>query len=672
MSRLFGMASLVRVGLVSAALAAVLAIGATAALAAPSNPMSKVAQGVNPASLPGSSVFGDTPPDTPETVSFVLKAQNLSQLESSVLGGLKQYLTVDQFAATYGQNPATISALENYLARFGIATQAYPDSLVVVANGTAGEFDRALGVQQHQYHVPAFKARGGLRGVPPQTVHASPQSPELPTPLAKAVLAIFGLANYQSMASQAVHTNSKVVRPQAGSKSSCVALTGLPNACNTPADFASDYGLNGLYRPGAQGQGQTLAIVTFAALDPGAPQHFWKQIAGLTPSDRTLTVQDVDGGPGAPSDDSGSGETDLDVEQSGALAPDANVVVYQAPNTDPGAFDALFTAASQNVASSVSMSWGESETVISAGIASGSEDPAFEAATDEVFLEMAAQGQSAFMTSGDEAAYDDYDELGTSALSVDNPGDSPYVTTSGGTTLPFSGTVTGPDGTAPLVVPAQRIWGWDYTWAPTAQVQGEPLMKIATDPANGVVGSGGGFSLFEGQPPYQQGVAGTSSFTAVPYFTPTKIKNVGGISAPTAFKFNPTPPTITGTGSARAVPDMSANADPNSGYLLYEPSFKAINEPVLQGGWGGTSFVAPQFNGSAAVIDSFVGHRLGLWNPSIYSFATGSSSPFTPLDQSGTSNDNLYFSGTPGSLYNPGAGLGYPDLTRLGRDFAAQ
>jgi uncharacterized membrane protein len=64
-SRLYGMASLVRVGLVRAALAAVLAVGATAALAAPSDPMSKVAQGVNPASLPGSSVFGDTPPDTP-------------------------------------------------------------------------------------------------------------------------------------------------------------------------------------------------------------------------------------------------------------------------------------------------------------------------------------------------------------------------------------------------------------------------------------------------------------------------------------------------------------------------------------------------------------------------------------------------------------------------------
>ncbi len=436
MSRMFGPFSLPRMALATI-VAAALMVGATSALASAPNPMTKVPQGVNPAKLPGSSVFGDTPANTPETVSFVLKAQNLPQLQGSVMSGLKQYLTVHQFAATYGQGPGTISALENYLARFGIATQAYADNLNVVANGTAGEFDRALDVTQQQFQTG--DGRGGLRGVPAQTVHGSAQSPELPASLAQAVLAIFGLTNYQSMSSQTVHTNSTVVRPQAGSKQSCIALTGLPKACNTPADFASDYGLNGLYKNGAAGQGQTLGIVTFAALNPGAPQHFWKQIAGLTPSGRTLTVQDVDGGPGAPSDDSGSGETDLDVEQSGALAPDANVIVYQAPNTDPGSFDALFTAASQNAASTISMSWGESETVITSGIASGTEDPAFEAATDEAFLEMAAQGQSAFVTSGDEAAYDDYDELGTTALTVDNPGDSPYVITSGGTTLPFSG-----------------------------------------------------------------------------------------------------------------------------------------------------------------------------------------------------------------------------------------
>ena len=62
----------------------------------------------------------------------------------------------------------------------------------------------------------------------------------------------------------------------------------------------------------------------------------------------------LDGGPGAPSDAAGSGETDLDVEQSGGIAPDANVIVYQAPNTDNGFADGFFQAASQNIAGSVS------------------------------------------------------------------------------------------------------------------------------------------------------------------------------------------------------------------------------------------------------------------------------------------------------------------------------
>jgi kumamolisin len=91
---------------------------------------------------------------------------------------------------------------------------------------------------------------------------------------------------------------------------------------------------------------------------------------------------------------------------------------------------------------------------------------------------------------------------------------------------------------------------------------------------------------------------------------------------------------------------------------------------VLQGGWGGTSFSAPQLNGSTAVIDSFARHRVGLWNPSIYSFASGASSPFTPLQESGTGSDNLFCTGNPGQLFSPANGLGLPDMSQLAADFA--
>ncbi len=103
------------------------------------------------------------------------------------------------------------------------------------------------------------------------------------------------------------------------------------------------------------------------------------------------------------------------------------------------------------------------------------------------------------------------------------------------------------------------------------------------------------------------------------------------------------------------MPDISADADPYTGYLLYFSK----QSPKLEAGWGGTSFVAPQLNGSAAVIDSYLRHRTGFWNPAIYRFATTSWTPFTPLDTVGSSNDNLYYSGNgKGSVYNPGDGAG--------------
>ncbi len=121
---------------------------------------------------------------------------------------------------------------------------------------------------------------------------------------------------------------------------------------------------------------------------------------------------------------------------------------------------------------------------------------------------------------------------------------------------------------------------------------------------------------------------------------------------------------------SRALPDLSADADPFSGYLAYGPA-TTTTAMGLGGGWGGTSFVGPQLNGATAVIESVLHHRVGFWNPSIYSFAKQKSSPFTTLDQSGTQNDNLFYTGTPGTVYNPASGLGVPNLAALASDFGA-
>jgi subtilase family serine protease len=324
------------------------------------------------------------------------------------------------------------------------------------------------------------------------------------------------------------------------------------------------------------------------------------------------------------------------------------------------------TAASQDVAGSVSTGWGSSETALRSSVATGSESPGFQAAFDETFLEMAVQGQSTFVATGDSGAYLASEDMQTTNLAVGSPADSPFTTAAGGTTLPWSATVSGPAGSALVDVPAQRTWGWDYLWPAIATVTGVPEATAAEE---AIGGGTGGYSTLEPKPSYQQGTAGTSFFSAVPYLVPTGYQEVGGLLLPTQWNFNATPPVIHGLGLGRAVPDLSTDADPETGFLVYVPSFNAAGEPALQGGYGGTSFVAPDLSGSTAVIDSLLGRRVGLWNPVIYSLANQSGSPFTPLDQSGTGSDNLFYTGTPGTVYNPGSGLGYPDLSALASDF---
>jgi kumamolisin len=650
---------LLGVGVIAAPL--VSASGAAAASSPGPNTPTQVPAGITAADLPGTQVFGDTPPDTPVTVSFVLKLRGMQVLGAQVEAGWRTgYLSVSQFAARYGQRASNVNALTSYLAGFGIKTDVYPNNLVVVANGTAGDFNSALTITEKNASVPQQGSAGAPGFVRAQHVYTNTQPPLLPYRLASFVTAILGLTNYGPYATD-IAKPSAYDKPQAASSVNCVADFGLTNGCHLPSDFAKMYNLNPLYAKG-NGTGQTVGIVTLAAVDPGppgytyAPDYFWANISNTTRTG-SLVVDNVDGGSGPPSAASGSDETDLDIEQSGALAPGANVISYQAPNTDYGFADAFFTAASQNIASDVSASWGSSETVIQAAILSGEESAGYVQAFDEAFLEMAAQGQSAFTSSADFGAYTAAGDLGTTNLSVDQPADSPYITAAGATTLPGTTFLSGPDGTATATTTATRIWGWDYLWGPIAQVSGEPLAEVAE---SNPIGSGGGFSVLEPTPFYQRGVTGTNTYHGVEYLTPIDYTEVApGLSEPTAWNFNPTPSVSSGRGTGRAVPDLATNGDPQTGYLIYGASAGGLNE------FGGTSFVAPQLNGSTAVIDSVLGHRVGFWNPTIYSPLAAGFRVFTNINTAGTNNDNIFYTGNPGKAYNEGIGLGQPNLARL-------
>ena len=646
------------------------------AASGPQPPKVAVPQGVDAATVHGKPVFG-TPGNTRETVSFVLKVRHLGELESRVDGGMRGgFLSVAQFASRYGQPRSRVRELQKFLAGYGIRAQAYADGLDVTASGTAGQLDKALSVSQRDYAIKAVPASHGQAARPAMTIHAATDSPLLPVRLASFVDSVLGLTNYPIFGSSAVHT----LTPEKRS-----APAGLQVGNRTPENFARQYHLTPLYAKGATGQGETIGIITYASVRPADATHFWSSILKIRTKADRITLDDIDGGAGQVSAANGSAETTLDVEQSGALAPDARIVVYQAPNTDFGAADAFFTAASQNKATTLSTSWGSSEISLEAYGDAGDEATTYGKVFDEAYLEMAAQGQTAFASAGDYGAYDDSQDSPQSYtnLSVDNPGDSPWVTTAGGTTI--AGDIPLYDATGALAqtvqIKAQRTWGWDWLWPyyglfDDGSQSFTSEAQFAADPSN-IAGGGGGYSVTEARPGYQRLIGNLGDYTAIGYLTPATPVLFPGTSMylPTTWEAwdaasnsAAAPRPVTGRANGRAVPDLVADADPYTGYEEYFSGFPA-SVRHLEYGWGGTSFVAPQLNGAAAVIDSYLGRRVGLWNPAIYSFAAGRNSPCTPLDSTGPANDNLYYTGTAGHIYNAGSGLGTPNLAKLAADF---
>ena len=64
-------------------------------------------------------------------------------------------------------------------------------------------------------------------------------------------------------------------------------------------------------------------------------------------------------------------------------------------------------------------------------------------------------------------------------------------------------------------------------------------------------------------------------------------------------------------------------------------------------------------------------HRAGFWNPVMYgAVANGVSGIFTNINNAGTGNDNIFYTGNPGDEYNEGIGLGQPNLYNLAKIFS--
>ena len=571
-----------------------------------------------------------------------------------------KFLTAEQFTARFAPSSSDVAKVVSKLAKYGLTAERTTATTLKVT-GSAASIERAFSVNLHSYTVPAHA------GIASYSYHAPLSHPTIPAEIEGSVSAVLGLDTRPALRPMNV-ASPKSTRHAAAKPSG----TGNEFGELTVTDFAAQYDVKPLYSQGITGKGRTVGIMTFASLVPSDPFVYWKAV-GLKVDPNRLHIINIDGGPGAPSDVSGSGETTLDVEQSGGIAPAATVLVYQAPNTNQGFVDVFAAAVEANKAESLSISWGFWEWFYNLENAPV-EDPVTGRkvsslqATHELLVRAALQGQSVFTASGDGGAYEVNDDLGcygpysskdptscSLTLSLDYPASDTAITAGGGTTLPGKQEYCLNDACTSIYkldLPHEQVWGWDYLDGFCAALGQSPI-----DCGIFAVGSGGGVSIEFAKPFYQYFLSGTQ------VSQPGQVYQAGKTIAAedevaTYYKL---PAYYAG----RNVPDVSFNADPETGYVIYVTSEPAGTFTELTF-YGGTSFVAPQLNGVTALLGQEVG-RLGLLNYPLYESAAigklfGGSAPTVHPVAHG---DNWFYHGSSG--YNPGAGLGTLDVANFAK-----
>jgi subtilase family serine protease len=324
------------------------------------------------------------------------------------------YLTPAEFTEKFGPSEADYQAVAAFArANHLLVNTIHPNRMVLDVDGSVTDVERALHVTLRTYQHPTEH----------RTFYAPEGAPTLD--LATPILQISGLDNFalpkpRYMIKPSV-SNSRAV-PDAGSG---------PNGNYLGGDFRAAY----VPDTTLTGAGQAVGLLQFDGYTP-SDIAYYENKAGLP----SVPLQNVllDGFSGHPSHNGGEVEVSLDIEMSISMAPGlSQVIVYMA---GPGGnwHDILNRMATDNLARQLSCSW---------YIPGGPEDPT----ADQIWQEMAAQGQTFFAASGDDDAYTGL---------INFPNDSPYITQVGGTTL----TTTGPTG----AYVSETVWNWGAAAAAAA------------------------------------------------------------------------------------------------------------------------------------------------------------------------------------------------------------
>jgi len=547
----------------------------------------------------------------------------------------RHYLAKGQFATDFGPSEATIDEVEQWLRAEGLDDLSVSaDHLLVSFHTTAGQLSTAFSSPLDRFAVPS--ADSG----PTQTSLSALEAPLVPRALASTVTAVLGLSSSpaqpmleQSESAVAGRADAALMSlATASDESADPSETQGPTACPTAATAASKesawtadevaqaYGFPSIYSQGRLGQETTIGLLELAGYD--APDVGTYQSCFGTSA--TVTNVEVDGGPGASGGNAAAEEATIDIEAALSVAPQANILVYEAPDSLSAELDVWARMADDDVAQVVSTTWGYCEALLPSGAA---------AAEDTVLAQMAAQGQGVFAAAGDTGSEDCFglDQSDTN-LAVDDPGSQPYVTSVGGTSL------TGDAANSPT----ESVWN-------NCQGDANDTCAVGNYNSGSADGAGGGgISQNWAMPSWQDGVEGSDSSGT---------------------------PCGSTSGDCREVPDVAASADPQHGTVFYftpESGPESGNSNYYE--VGGTSVASPLWAGLVADLDSGCltpgggqGDTAGFINRTLYSWDEDNSDS---ANHDVTSGNNDYTDTNSGdyqaaSGYDMASGWGSPDAPNL-------
>ena len=325
---------------------------------------------------------------TPIDVTLVLRRAH-RMIPAVPAWPARPLLTRGDFARQCGSDPADLERLRAFARNAGLTeTGADPGRRVLHLRASPQALQQAFGVTLGAYACSAGGSAPliGCEGVP-----------ALP-PEAIAVLGLDGRPV----------ARTQFRRPRA-----------TPPVTYTPPQLGALYN----FPAATDGSGQAVAIVELGGGFQEADLAKYFRGLGLARAPQVSAVG-VAGGKNQPGSDADA-EVMLDIEVIGALAPAASLLVYFAPNTDRGFYEAISQAAHDTARrpSVISISWGGPEDSWTA---------TSRAALNSALEDAAALGVSVTVACGDNGSSDG--ESGTQPH-VDFPASSPYALACGGTRL---------------------------------------------------------------------------------------------------------------------------------------------------------------------------------------------------------------------------------------------